>query len=177
MNGAAQSRLAYIALGANLPGTEGSPAVTLHAALQELQNCSSQALRVSAFYCSDPKDCPPDSPMYVNAVAALVPLPDDTPHALLRKLQQIEASHGRIRSGLRNEARTLDLDLLAFANTVCNTPDLILPHPRAHERRFVLEPWIEIAGREWKLSGMTLGQWQAQCRDPALRRLATTAGS
>lgn len=171
MTGAADSRLAYIALGANLPGAEGTPVATLQAAVQELQRCSSQSLRVSAFYLSDPKDCPPGSPVYVNAVAALVPRPGETPHSLLRKLQRIESSHGRIRSGLRNEARTLDLDLLAFGVDVCNTPDLILPHPRAHERRFVLEPWIEIAGHEWKLNGKTLGQWEAECRDPVLHRL------
>jgi len=171
MNGAANSRLAFIALGANLPGVAGSPATTLHTAVRELQHCSSSPVHASSFYYSDPKDCPPDSPVYVNAVAALVPLPDETPHSLLRKLQQIESSHGRIRSGLHNEARTLDLDLLAFGADVCNTPDLILPHPRAHERRFVLEPWIEIAGHEWKLSGKTLGQWEAECSDAALRRV------
>lgn len=173
MNGAAESRLAFIALGANLPGAEGSPATTLHTAVRELRHCASSPVRVSAFYHSDPKDCPPGSPVYVNAVAALVPLPGETPHSLLRKLQQIEASHGRTRSGLHNEARTLDLDLLAFDADVCNTPDLILPHPRAHERRFVLEPWIEIAGHEWMLSGKTLGQWITECADPALRRLDT----
>lgn len=171
MNGAADSRLAFIALGANLPGAEGSPATTLQTAVMELGHCSALPVRASSFYYSDPKDCPPGSPVYVNAVAALTPLPGETPHSLLRKLQQIEVSHGRSRSGLHNEARTLDLDLLAFGADVCNTPDLILPHPRAHERRFVLEPWIELAGREWELSGKTLGQWEEACRDPALRRL------
>lgn len=176
MTGAADSRLAFIALGANLPGAEGSPAITLQTAVKELQHCSSSPVRVSSFYHSDPKDCPPGSPVYVNAVAALLPLPDETPLSLLRKLQQIEARHGRVRSGLHNEARTLDLDLLTFNNTVCNTPDLILPHPRAHERRFVLEPWIEIAGNGWELNGKSLGEWLRECSDPALSKLDKPEG-
>lgn len=162
---------AWVALGANLPHGDGHPADTLRAVLPELQALSAAPLRVSSFYESEPKDCPPDSPRYLNAVVGLLPLPDESPETLLDRLQELERRFGRVRSGLRNEARTLDLDLLAFGSAVRTTDHLSLPHPRAHERRFVLEPWQELAGAEWHLRGMTLSDWLLRCNDPALRRL------
>lgn len=159
-----------MALGANLPFGAGDPAATLQTVLPELQQLSAQPLLVSAFYESDPKDCPPGSPQYLNGVVALLPLPDETPESLLLKLQALEQRFGRVRSGIVNEARTLDLDLLSFRDETRVTRFLTLPHPRAHERRFVLEPWIEIAGAGWLLNGQTLGQWQHACTDPALRK-------
>lgn len=162
---------AFIALGANLPSGTGSPIETLQRVLPELARLSQQPLIVSAFYGSDPKDCPPDSPEYVNAVVALMPLADDDPFTLLEKLQRLEQVYGRERSGLRNEARTLDLDLLGFGTVCCTTPLLILPHPRAHQRRFVLEPWQEIAGANWPLAGKTLSEWLQENGDPPLRRI------
>jgi 2-amino-4-hydroxy-6-hydroxymethyldihydropteridine diphosphokinase len=164
---------AFVALGANLPAGTDSPVLTLHKVLPELATLSRQPLIVSGFYRSAPKDCPPGSPEYANAVAALAPLPEDDPFTLLEKLQAIERRHGRVRSGLRNAARTLDLDLLAFGTVQCTTPALVLPHPRAHQRRFVLEPWQEIAGSEWLLAGRPLGQWIRECSDPPLQRIAT----
>jgi 2-amino-4-hydroxy-6-hydroxymethyldihydropteridine diphosphokinase len=162
------SVFAFVALGANLPFGAGDPAATLQAVLPELQKLSLQPLLVSSFYESDPKDCPPGSPQYLNGVVGLLPLPDETPEALLLKLQVLEQRFGRVRSGVVNEARTLDLDLLAFRTEARATTFLTLPHPRAHERRFVLEPWIEIAGAGWLLQGKTLGQWARACTDPAL---------
>lgn len=166
---------AFVALGANLPGAAGAPVRTLQGVLRELAKLASEALIVSSFYESFPKDCPPGSPPFVNAVAALLPLPGAEPLALLKQLHAIEESHGRQRSGLRNEARTLDLDLLAYPGIHCATPILTLPHPRAHERRFVLEPWIEIAGEDWQLQGKSLGEWLSACRDPALHRLQASS--
>ena len=90
-------------------------------------------------------DCPPGSPPFVNAAAALVPLPNETPESLLAKLQALEKEFGRRPKMLLNEPRPLDLDLIAFGNEVRNTPELTLPHPRAHLRRFVLQPLSEIA--------------------------------
>jgi 2-amino-4-hydroxy-6-hydroxymethyldihydropteridine diphosphokinase len=162
---------AFVALGANLPSEIGEPVDTLRKALAALIPHSQHLPVISGFYESDPKDCPPASPIYVNAVVALLPLPEEDPFSLLDKLQHIEKTLGRIRTGLRNEARVLDLDLLTFATVQCATPDLTLPHPRAHERRFVLEPWVEIAGSNWKLAGETLGHWLRECTDPPLHRL------
>jgi 2-amino-4-hydroxy-6-hydroxymethyldihydropteridine diphosphokinase len=151
---------------------EGAPEDTLRRAIAALIPHSQHLPVISGFYESDPKDCPPGSPLYVNAVVALMPLPDEDPFSLLQKLQRIENVHGRVRTGVRNEARTLDLDLLAFGTVVCDTPELTLPHPRAHERRFVLQPWMEIAGEQWRLGTKSLAQWLRVCTDPPLYRLA-----
>jgi 2-amino-4-hydroxy-6-hydroxymethyldihydropteridine diphosphokinase len=160
-----------VALGANLSGMHGDPLTTLRVAISELAPLSKVAVQVSPFYQSDPKDCPAGSPVYINAVARLMPLPGEDPFSLLHKLQNIETQFGRTRSGMRNEARTLDLDLLSFGEARIATAALVLPHPRAHERRFVLEPWISLVGAEWPLRGTTLGQWLHQCSDPPLLRL------
>lgn len=168
---AGSQELAHVALGANLPFGGGDPAETLRAVLPELQRLSTVPLQVSPFYQSDPKDCPPGSPRYVNAVAALLPVAGTTPESLLLQLQALEQRFGRVRSGVINEARTLDLDLLAFGQETRSTAFLTLPHPRAHERRFVLEPWIDLAGPAYKLGAATLAQWLQQCSDPPLQRL------
>jgi 2-amino-4-hydroxy-6-hydroxymethyldihydropteridine diphosphokinase len=164
----------WIALGANLAHGGDDPAATLCAVLPELQKLSTAPLRVSSFFESDPKDCPPGSPRYVNAVAGICPWPEESPESLLAKLQQLEQRFGRVRSGVVNEARTLDLDLLAFAAAIRSDPVLILPHPRAHQRRFVLQPWIEIAGADYLLQGRSLAGWQSECQDPPLQRAEST---
>jgi 2-amino-4-hydroxy-6-hydroxymethyldihydropteridine diphosphokinase len=81
----------------------------------------------------------------VNAVVGLVPLPDETPESLLEKLQRVEKDFGRQPKKILNEPRPLDLDLIAFGNEIRASEKLTLPHPRAHERRFVLQPLSEIA--------------------------------
>lgn len=163
--------MAFVALGANLPYGGGDPVATLQAVLPQLQQLSAAPLLVSPFYESDPKDCPPGSPRYINAVVALLPREGETPEFLLYALQALEQRFGRVRRGVVNEARTLDLDLLAFRNEKRSTAFLTLPHPRAHERRFVLEPWQEIAGLDYPLQGQTLGYWRDVCQDPPLRRI------
>ena len=171
----AERRNAFVALGANLAGSHGDPLTTLKSALAALTPLSDEALQVSPFYKSDPKDCPPGSPMYINAVARLMPSPDENPFSLLKKLQNIEAQFGRVRTGIQNEARTLDLDLLSFGEEQIATENLVLPHPRANERRFVLEPWLMVAGAQWRLQGRTLGEWLDRCTDPPLIRLEPNA--
>lgn len=80
----------------------------------------------------------PDQPTYLNAVVtADVTL---TAHALLETVHEIESEHGRVRIE-RWGPRTLDIDIIDFGGTLMSDPDLILPHPRAGERAFVLEPW------------------------------------
>ncbi len=171
MAGPAERQFAFVALGANLSGMHGDPLTTLKAALAELALLSKDALQVSPFFKSDPKDCPPGSPLYVNAVARLLPLAGEDPFSLLHKLQDIENKFGRVRTGVRNEARTLDLDLLSFGEEQVATDVLHLPHPRAHERRFVLEPWITLAGAQWPLEQSTLGKWLSECSDPPLIKI------
>ena len=83
--------------------------------------------------------------MFVNAVVGLLPSVGETPESLLSKLQVLEKEFGRGPKAVLNEARPLDLDLICFEDETWNTPQLVLPHPRAHQRRFVLEPLSEIA--------------------------------
>jgi 2-amino-4-hydroxy-6-hydroxymethyldihydropteridine diphosphokinase len=90
-------------------------------------------------------DCPPGSPLFVNAAVGLTPLADETPESLLKKLRNLEKEFGRTPTKGWNEPRPLDLDLIAFGNETRRTAELVLPHPRAHLRRFVLQPLGEIA--------------------------------
>ncbi|MEX2469156.1 MAG: 2-amino-4-hydroxy-6-hydroxymethyldihydropteridine diphosphokinase, partial [Pseudohongiellaceae bacterium] len=136
---------ALVALGANLPSPAGTPAETLRAALAALAALSQAPLRCSCLYQSAPQDCPPGAPDFVNAVAMLTLDPATDPRALLERLQALEARFGRRRSGVVNEARTLDLDLLGFGERELCTPGLVLPHPRAAERAFVLRPLADLA--------------------------------
>ena len=143
-------KFAFVALGSNL----GDSRATVLEALERLQALSDQPLLKSSLLQTLPVDCPPESPMFVNAVAGLLPRPDETAESLLGKLQAIEQEFGRSRSGVRNAARTLDLDLIAFGSETRAHEKLILPHPRAHLRRFVLEPLAEIAP-DFVLPGQT----------------------
>lgn len=132
---------AFIALGSNL----GDSASVVRLAMGRLREFSAQPLLTSSLWQSSPVDCPPGSPPFVNAVAALAPRADETPESLLEKLQALERELGRRPKQVLNEPRPLDLDLLAFGAETRDTPRLILPHPRAHLRRFVLEPLNELA--------------------------------
>jgi 2-amino-4-hydroxy-6-hydroxymethyldihydropteridine diphosphokinase len=113
--------------------------------MERLQELSDQPLAKSSLLETTPVDCPPGSPNFVNAVVGLVPKPGETPESLLAKLQKLEKQFGRAHKKVLNEPRPLDLDLIAFGIETRATPELTLPHPRAHLRRFVLEPLVEIA--------------------------------
>jgi len=129
--------LAYIGLGANLGDARGA----LQAAFDALAALpDTELLRRSAIYRSAPIDS--SGPDYLNAVAELRTALE--PLALLHRLQAIELSQGRERP-YRNAPRTLDLDLLLHGQTLIDSPELTLPHPRAHQRAFVLQPLAELA--------------------------------
>ncbi|MEY2409791.1 MAG: 2-amino-4-hydroxy-6-hydroxymethyldihydropteridine diphosphokinase [Verrucomicrobiota bacterium] len=132
---------AVIALGSNL----GNSRATLLAAIDRLSQVGAPGMAKSSLWQSSPVGCPPNSPMFVNAVVCLQLHPDETPESLLKKLQSIEKDFGRRPKIEMNEPRPLDLDLIAFGSESRQTPGLILPHPRAHLRRFVLQPLNEIA--------------------------------
>jgi len=135
------SSLAIVALGSNL----GDSRQIILDAMTRLQNFSSAPALKSSLWQTSPVDCPPDSPKFVNAVAGLIPKENETPESLLKKLRELEMEFGRAPKTVLNEPRPLDLDLIAFGPETRDTPDLILPHPRAHLRRFVLQPLSEIA--------------------------------
>jgi 2-amino-4-hydroxy-6-hydroxymethyldihydropteridine diphosphokinase len=132
--------LAYIALGSNL----GNSAEMLSTVMDRLQTLTAQPLLRSSLWRSSPVDCPPGSPPFVNAMAGLRPLPRETPESLLAKLQALEKTFGRAPKKILNEPRPLDLDLIAFGREQRHSAALTLPHPRAHLRRFVLQPLSEI---------------------------------
>jgi 2-amino-4-hydroxy-6-hydroxymethyldihydropteridine diphosphokinase len=132
------STSAFIGLGANL----ADPGAQLLRALDELAHLPRCALVArSSLWRSAPMGHA-DQPEYINAVARM----DSglTADELLDELQRVETAHGRLRS-FANAPRTLDLDLLLFGDEVRATPRLTLPHPRMHERAFVLKPLLEIA--------------------------------
>jgi 2-amino-4-hydroxy-6-hydroxymethyldihydropteridine diphosphokinase len=135
------SRLAIVALGSNL----GDSAATIRLAINRLRAFADGEFLQSSLWQTSPVDCPPGSPPFVNAVVGFVPAPDETPEALHAKLQSLEKEFGRQPKRVLNEARPLDLDLIAFGTEVRGTPALSLPHPRAHLRQFVLQPLAEIA--------------------------------
>lgn len=132
-----------IALGANLPSPRfGAPRATLEAALAAIAAKGVRILRRSSWWESEPVPAS-DQPWYVNGVAAVATTLE--PVALLSLLHGVEAEFGRIR-GARNEARLLDLDLLAYGDRRREGPEPpLLPHPRLADRAFVLLPLAEVA--------------------------------
>ena len=136
----------FIGLGANLPGPQGSPRATLEAALVALDRAGLRLVSRSRWYESAPVPMS-DQPWYVNGVVEVET--DLDPAALLALLHEIEAAFGRTRT-VRNEARPLDLDLLAYGDRVLTEePRPLIPHPRLHERAFVLLPLAELAP-DWR---------------------------
>jgi 2-amino-4-hydroxy-6-hydroxymethyldihydropteridine diphosphokinase len=130
--------LAYVGIGSNLE----DPRLQVLRAFDELAEVpDSRVTARSSLYRSAPIGHA-EQPDFINAVAALETklAPDD----LLAALQSIEVRHGRQRS-FPNAPRTLDLDVLLYADARIDEPGLVVPHPRMHERCFVLEPLLEIA--------------------------------
>ena len=129
---------AYVALGANL----GEPVAHLRAAIADLDALpGTRVVARSSLYRSAPVGLV-NQPDFINAVVAVDTALEALP--LLRTLLAIEARHGRVRS-VPNAPRTLDLDLLLYGEAVVGGAELTLPHPRMHERAFVLLPLLEIA--------------------------------
>jgi 2-amino-4-hydroxy-6-hydroxymethyldihydropteridine diphosphokinase len=135
------SKIALISLGSNL----GDARRTVLNAMDRLQELALSPLLRSSLWQTAPVDCPPGSPLFINAVAGFMPRPGETPESLLAQLQALEKRYGRQPKKVLNEARPLDLDIIAFGRETRCTKELILPHPRAHERRFVLQPLSEFA--------------------------------
>jgi 2-amino-4-hydroxy-6-hydroxymethyldihydropteridine diphosphokinase len=130
--------VAYVGLGANL----GDAAGQIRSAIEEIDLLPhTQLVRSSALYRSAPLG-ESNQPEYTNAVAEIGT--ELSARALLESLLALEARFGRQRT-YRNAPRVLDLDLLLYGDAVIDEPGLSVPHPRMHERRFVLEPLVEIA--------------------------------
>lgn len=163
MNVPASRVRAYVGLGANL----GDAQATLEQAFVALARMPQTVLRArSSCYRTAPIDAA--GPDFFNAVAEL----DTNLHAtdLLQALFVIEQEQGRQRS-YRNAPRTLDLDLLLWGDSVRSTPELILPHPRLHQRAFVLHPLLELAP-DLELPGLgPLSRWLYAVSGQRIERL------
>jgi len=149
-----------VGIGSNLAAPRfASPLDTAAAALEQLPTIGVAVVRRSRWYMSEPVP-PSEQPWYANGVVTVETR--FAPAALLDALLSLEARFGR-RRGERNAARTLDLDLLDYEGRQCRTERLVLPHPRLHERRFVLAPLAEIAPR-WRhpRSGATAAELLAR---------------
>jgi 2-amino-4-hydroxy-6-hydroxymethyldihydropteridine diphosphokinase len=155
--------LACVGLGANL----GDARAALQSAADAIGKLPETTLvALSPLYRSAPIDA--SGPDYVNAVA-LVRTNLDA-HALLRSLQAIEHEHGRERSH-RNAPRTLDLDLLLHGDDVIHDDMLTLPHPRMHERAFVLRPLLDVAP-DIRIPGLAAARdWLPRTAEQRIERL------
>jgi 2-amino-4-hydroxy-6-hydroxymethyldihydropteridine diphosphokinase len=127
---------AVIALGANL----GEPRSQVTRAIEEIKKLLN-VISVSSLYETAPFGVPDSQPNYLNAV--LIGETDHKPMDLMKALLEVENSLGRTRS-FQNAARLIDIDIIDLGGLFMESESLTLPHPRAHERRFVLEPWLEI---------------------------------
>ncbi|GAA3122544.1 2-amino-4-hydroxy-6-hydroxymethyldihydropteridine diphosphokinase [Planomonospora alba] len=141
---------AVLALGGNL----GDRFATLQGGLDALAGTPGlEVTAVSPVYETDPVGGPEQGP-YLNAV--VVAETSLTPRELLARAQEVEHAFGRVRTE-RWGARTLDVDLVAVGEVVSDDPELTLPHPRAHERAFVLVPWVQ-ADPEAVLAGRPVAE-------------------
>jgi 2-amino-4-hydroxy-6-hydroxymethyldihydropteridine diphosphokinase len=154
-------KLVVVALGSNL----GESEATLPAAMDRLDVLIGTAGLRSSLWRSSPVDCPSGSPDFVNAVVAFAAGSIVEADEFLEELQNIEREFGRTAKRVMNEARPLDLDLIAFKSEQRDSERLTLPHPRAHLRRFVLAPLTEI------LPGFQAPGWGMTARE-YLRDLA-----
>jgi 2-amino-4-hydroxy-6-hydroxymethyldihydropteridine diphosphokinase len=149
--------VAYVGIGSNLE----DPRAQVLSAFGELDRLPhTRVVKRSSLYRTAPVGHA-DQPDFINAVAQLeTGLPAER---LLAELQEVERRHGRQRS-FPNAPRTLDLDLLLFGDARLSSPSLTVPHPRMHERAFVLKPLLEIA------SDLPFGL--DQCKNQQVERIA-----
>jgi 2-amino-4-hydroxy-6-hydroxymethyldihydropteridine diphosphokinase len=144
-----------VALGGNLAGDFKSSEALLEAALAQFPQAGLPVLARSRWWSSAAWP-DPNGHEYRNTVAIVEA--NSPPQAVLEALFAIERSFGRTR-GVPNAPRTLDLDLIAYGRQVLQEPGLVLPHPRAHDRLFVMGPLAEIApGWRHPVSGRTAAE-------------------
>jgi 2-amino-4-hydroxy-6-hydroxymethyldihydropteridine diphosphokinase len=156
---------ACVALGSNL----GDRAARLEQALKALAATPGVAvLGTSALYETAPVGGPPGQGAYLNAAARVRTTLD--PRALLARLLEIEREAGRVRGPERDAPRELDLDLLLYGDRCLDEPGLVVPHPRLHERAFVLAPLADVAGElVHPRLGETIEALFARVRDAGVR--------
>lgn len=165
---AAGPELVLVALGSN----QGDSPALIRAAMDRIEQLAGHPVRRSSLWRSTPVDCPPGSPGFINAALAFVVPDETTPERWLDWTQALEREFGRTPKQVMNEPRSLDVDLIAWGGEIRDSADLVLPHPRAGERRFVLAPLAELAP-EFRLPGQahTVAELLERCApDPQLQR-------
>jgi 2-amino-4-hydroxy-6-hydroxymethyldihydropteridine diphosphokinase len=130
-------KLVHLSLGSNLGDREKH----LREAISRLQDLGVIG-QISAFYETQPVEVQTEQPWFLNCALAMET--ELAPLAFLGRMLAVEQSMGRIRTEPKGP-RTIDIDILFFGNDVLDTPELTVPHPAMHQRRFVLEPLAEIA--------------------------------
>ncbi len=154
---------AYLSLGSNLGDRERN----LEDALRLLEDDRLRVHRLSSLYETEPVDLP-GQPWFLNQVAEVET--SLTPLELLARIHYVEAALGR-RRGLAKGPRTIDIDILLYGNLALETPDLIIPHPRMAERRFVLQPLAELAPElELPIQGKSVLELLAGTEDQQVRQ-------
>jgi 2-amino-4-hydroxy-6-hydroxymethyldihydropteridine diphosphokinase len=155
---------AYVGIGSNLK----DPRAQVLQAFNELEGLpQTRVVKKSSLYRTEPIGHAEQAD-YINAVAQLeTGLPAER---LLAELQEVEARHGRERI-FPNAPRTLDLDVLLFGNAVLDTPSLKLPHPRMHERAFVLKPLVEVFAQATIPGHGLATALLASCKDQKVERI------
>ena len=157
----------FLALGSN----RGDSPAHFEAALAGLKAGGFVIRRVSPWYVTDPVDCEPGVPPFLNGAVSGVW--SGTPEALLALCQSLERRAGRPEVHSSRQSRELDLDLILFGNRIIRTPQLTVPHPRAAQRAFVLAPLNDIAPEAvFPDSGKTVGELLACLSDKSgIRRM------
>lgn len=135
-----------LGLGANL----GDRDQQLKEAIQRLQRKNFQLTACSNFYDTAPVDCVPGTPRFLNAT--VIGKWRESAKELLQVCKDIETEMGRPADHLSSESRVIDVDILLFDDQILEAPNIIIPHPRLTERRFILEPLNEIAP-DWRIPG------------------------
>ena len=166
--------LVLIGLGSNL----GDSQRIMQTVIPELEQFSSGGFLASSIWKTSPVDCPEGSSDYLNAVVRFQSLARVTPEELLEALKQMEAQWGTRDTDIHNAPRELDLDLLIFGNGRRETDTFTLPHPRAVERRFVMEPAAQIAPQlPWPGDGRTIAEINSSLvTDEIVQRLDSYLG-
>jgi 2-amino-4-hydroxy-6-hydroxymethyldihydropteridine diphosphokinase len=155
-------KTAFVALGSNL-GVPDAQLQSAVAAIKQMALCKNVTL--SKWYKSKAIGGPDNQPDYINAVCRLET--NLTPFQLLKALQNVEQLAGRTRE-VRWGPRTLDLDIIWYENFTSNTSTLTVPHPRAHERAFVLKPLSDLDA-SFLLVGKPLNYWLEQTADQVIQ--------
>lgn len=156
----------FVALGSNLQ----DPTTQLKRALTDFhRDPALNVIRVSSFYANAAAETEELQPDYVNAVIALDT--DLSAHQLLERLLHQETLQGRVRPAPFHAARTLDCDLLLYGQTTIHTAELQVPHPRLHQRAFVLYPLLEIEPDVTLPDGTPLSKYQKDLDASELKRL------